>query len=541
MDADGSNKVQITQGDADNITPVFAGSRFYLNDPQPTPQIVFASTAHGWASEQGGGPLLALYGTDPDGETLHRLTFNLNSDMSPDVLPTGRLVFTSWQQHGEHQGPGGHFALMEINIDGTDLMPFYGNHEAPRYKSMVHVSAFDERVYFVESQSSVWLGGGDIAYVSRRRPLHSYRRLTREPDGLFHSPVTLPDGGLAASYRTEASGTVFGVYRVDPQSGERGDLIFEERGWHSVDAQVLTSRPVPKGRSNWLIPGSTTGVFYALDSYRTNLSHAGTVERGVVEHVRVIEGIPREARERLSEYVSRLNNRSSAAQRADSLIAPRRLLGIAPVAADGSFHIRVPAETPLTFQLLDENYLAVRKQQAWTWVIGNESRGCLGCHEDRELSPRNEMTEAVIKPAVELTLPPERRRTVDFRNEIAPIIESRCATGGCHVAGQPGPQLSGATGGLESAFRVYQTLLGTIEGRGEERYVIRGNARESPVVWLLFGDDMGTGQTSYSRQIVQMPPHDVLRPRQRILFTEWIDLGAQWDTRAVLADHRRNN
>ncbi|UCD25543.1 MAG: hypothetical protein JSW51_06410 [Gemmatimonadota bacterium] len=531
MDRDGSNKVQITSGAADNITPAVAGGRFYLDDPQPTPQIVFASTAHGWANEEGGGPAFALYGTDQSGETLHRLTFNLNSDLAPDVLPTGRIVFTSWQ-HSDHRASSGGYALMEINIDGTDLMPFYGNHQTPRFKWMAHVSDHDERVYFIEADQPAWLGGGDIAYVSRRRPLNSYQKLSQTADGYYHSPVALPGGGLAASYRTATPDAVFGIYELDRESGQRQRLIFEESGWHSIDAQVIVSRPPVKGRSNWLIPGTTTGVFYALDTYRTNLDDGNSVEPGDIKHVRVIEGVPRHSSEAISEYVQRLywDHGSTV----DSSGGARRLLGIAPVAPDGSFHIRVPAETPVTFQLLDENYMSLRTQLAWTWVIGNENRGCIGCHEDRELSPPNKMTQAIVKPPVELTLPPQRRRTVDFRHQVAPIIESRCTTSGCHGADQAGPQLAGTADGLDEANRVYRTLLSGIEGRNGERLVVPGKAKESPLIWLLFGRNMGSGQTRYSRDVTQMPPHDMLRPRERILLIEWIDLGALWDARAAV-------
>jgi len=540
MNADGSGKVQITRGEADNIAPVFAGSRFYLNDPEPTPQVVFAGTAHGWSNGAGGGPVFSLYGSDLSGETVHRLTFNLNSDWSPDVLPTGRIVFSSWQQHGDRHRPDAIFAFMGVNIDGTDLMPFYGNHEMPRYKDMVHVSDFDDRVYFIESGRPAWLGGGDIAYVSRRRPLHSYHKLSHESGGVFHSPASLPDGELLASYRAEATDAVFAIYKVDPESGERTKRVFEEAGWHTIDAQVVASRPAPKGRSNWLIPGTTTGVFYSLNSYRTNLAHAGTIAPGTIKHVRVIEGIPQQSNERLSDYLRHLDGGSMSIEPSPGDVDARRLLGVAPVAPDGSFHIRVPAETPITFQLLDENYVALRTQRAWTWVMGNENRGCIGCHEDRELSPPNRLTEAVIKPPVELTLPPERRRSVDFRRQIAPIIETRCATGGCHSDGQSAPVLAGATDVSEISVRVYQTLLGAIRGRDDEWYIVPGKARESPLVWLLFGRNLGSGETSYTRQIDQMPPHDVLRPRERILFIEWIDLGAPWGWRGATAGDNGN-
>jgi hypothetical protein len=493
MNADGSGKTRITRRPGHNVAPVFAGARFYLDDPEPTPQIVFAGSADDPAS-------FALYGTDLRGAALHRLTFNPQSDFSPAILPTGQIVFTSWQRYGDPSEPDGRFAFLTVNIDGTDLMPFSGTREPPRYRDMTAVSPDGDRVYFVESDHLAWLGGGDLAYVSWRRPFHARKKLNAEGDsgGVFHSPMPLPDGGLLASYRPAAPGAVFAVYRLDPASGRRVAKVFEQAGWHSIDAHVLTSRRPARGRANWLKPGATTGVFYCLNSYRTGPADGGdrlVASPGAIRHVRVIEA------------------------------RPRRILGVAPVEPDGSFLITVPAETPISFQLLDEDYVALRTQRAWTWVMGNESRGCIGCHEDPELSPPNRLVTAITKPAVDLALPPVRRRTVDFRHQIAPILAARCATPACHGPGQAEPML-GIPGSVlpESALRVvYESLLGQGKRRPAGPYVVPGSARESPLIRRLLGREANSPVAEAS--------HTPGR-RDLILFIEWVDLGAAWESRA---------
>ncbi len=526
MSADGSNKEQITRGRGDKIAPVHAGSRFYLNDSQPTPQIIYASSADGWRGEHSDRAAFALYGTDHAGRANYRLTYNLESDFAPAVLPSGRIVFASWQRFGDRYGPGGLLALMGINLDGTDLMPFYGNHDMPRVKEMAHFSVTDDRVYFIESDSFTRLGGGDIAYVSVRRPLNSYRKLSHDDDGLYHSPASLPNGELIASYRPNHPTSAFGIYRVNKASGARQTRVSEDPGWHSIDAQVLAPRESAKGRSNWLRPNATTGVFYCLNSYRSNLFEDEQIAPGSISYVRVIEGMP-PAENREDHFPSRFG--------------ARRLLGVAPVENDGSFHVRVPAETPITFQLLDQDYVALRSQKAWTWVMGNENRGCIGCHEDRELSPPNSMVAAIIKPPVELTLPPNRRRTVDFRNQIAPILAEKCATGGCHVSGQVAPDLSrtAEAAGSHGLEETYRALLGPIPGRDGEQYLIAGSAKVSPLIALLLGRRLDAAATNYTGDLDQMPPHNLLNQRDRILFVEWVDLGAQWDSRATTSANTR--
>jgi hypothetical protein len=525
MKIDGSNKEQITNSDGDCISPVHAGNRFYLNDPQPTPQIIYVSTAHGWKNDQQQGPVFSLYGTDPEGKSTHRLTFNLYSDYSPDVLPNGRIVFTSRQYNGKNNQAVGRCALLAVNNDGTDLMPFYGNHEMPRYKDMVHVSDFGHRVYFVESERSIRLGGGDIAYVSQRRPLNSYRKLSHSDKDLYHSPCPLPDNGLVASYRSDSIESEFSIYHIDTKSGERKERIFSEPGWHSIDAQVLTAHPNVKGRSNWLIPGSVSGVFYCINSYNTNLPKFSDINPGTIKYVRVVEGIPLEEKVKSSNYQHNFKNRLNPAPNFSPAQSPQRIVGVAPVENDGSFQVRVPAETPLTFQMLDKNYMAIRTQNTWTLVMGNENRGCIGCHENRELSPPNIMIEAVTKPPVELISPVEQRRIVDFRNQIAPVIASKCAISGCHISGQVRPNLEGSE---NTSHQVYDVLLMSIPGREKERYVIPGNAKASSLIWHLSGKRLALDKSDYTTKINLMPPDSPLKLHERILFIEWIDLGAQW-------------
>ena len=135
--------------------------------------------------------------------------------------------------------------------------------------------------------------------------------------------------------REEKTGAEYGVYRIDPTSGERLELVLREPGWHSIDTQVLRPHPQVSGRSNWLIPGSTTGVFYSLNVYRTNLFDGEELAQGSIKYVRVVEGL---------QYRGNGVSTSEHDVAVHEPVGSRRLLGIAPVEEDGSFHIRVPAE-----------------------------------------------------------------------------------------------------------------------------------------------------------------------------------------------------
>lgn len=521
MKIDGSEKKQITNENGNCIMPVYAGSRFYLNDAEPTPQIIYTGNAHNWNNSLESGPVYSLYGTDEQGKTIRRITFNLYSDFYPDVLPNGRIVFSTIQLSGKNISSPFKLAFFGINIDGTDLMPFYGNHEEPVYKNSIHISDNDHRVYFIQSEKPDMLGGGKIAFVSQRRPLHSYKQITKTDDGYYHSPCPLPDGGLLASYHSGKTDDLYSIVTVNPKTRHRKDQLLKTPGWHSIDVQINAAHPLAKGRSNWLIPGSVNGIFYCLDSYQTELSRQPDIKSEELKYVRIVEGLP---------IANNLNNKIVEGLKTSNFLqyTPTRILGVAPIEQDGSFQVRVPAKIPLTFQLLDAHQMAVDRQETWTWVMGNENRGCIGCHENRELSPPNIFVDAVTKPAVELTAGVEKRRTVDFRNQIAPIIKKKCATSQCHISGGAKPNLEDIQVHLKNT-EVYKRLLNPIQGREKESYVLPGSAKQSPLIWHIFGKRLAEDMINYSSDVTQMPTEYPLSSEEKLLFIEWIDLGAHWD------------
>ena len=94
------------------------------------------------------------------------------------------------------------------------------------------------------------------------------------------------------------------------------------------------------------------------------------------------------------------------------------------------------------------------------------------------------------------------RPSPSFSADISPILTSRCATAGCHVAGGPH--------GVD--LRTYDTLSA---GSDDGAIVMAGNARESEIV----------------KQIVQgrmpPPPAEPLEAAQTQRIIDWINEGAE--------------
>ncbi|MDR1479139.1 MAG: SUMF1/EgtB/PvdO family nonheme iron enzyme [Planctomycetaceae bacterium] len=108
----------------------------------------------------------------------------------------------------------------------------------------------------------------------------------------------------------------------------------------------------------------------------------------------------------------------------------KRIIGTVPVEADGSAWFKVPANTPLSIQVLDEQGAAIQIMQSWTTVMPNENVSCIGCHENtNEVAPAKN-TIAARKPPQNLKYWYGSPRPFAFRNEVQPVLDKYCV--GCH-------------------------------------------------------------------------------------------------------------
>jgi hypothetical protein len=80
-----------------------------------------------------------------------------------------------------------------------------------------------------------------------------------------------------------------------------------------------------------------------------------------------------------------------------------RSLGTIDLAADGSFYLKLKADTPFRFQRLDEQGDPIGTPSAWMSLRPNERRACIGCHVSNERVPDNVQPLAVRKEPLDLS------------------------------------------------------------------------------------------------------------------------------------------
>ena len=78
--------------------------------------------------------------------------------------------------------------------------------------------------------------------------------------------------------------------------------------------------------------------------------------------------------------------------------------GTASVESDGSFFVKVPADRPIRFALLDAKGDVLRQEQGWFWIRRGEQRYCTGCHAGPEHAPENRVPAVLTRTTTPVDL-----------------------------------------------------------------------------------------------------------------------------------------
>jgi hypothetical protein len=142
--------------------------------------------------------------------------------------------------------------------------------------------------------------------------------------------------------------------------------------------------------------------------------------------------------------------------------APVRVIGTVPVEEDGSACFQVPADEAVYFQVLDEDFMELRRMRSHVTFQGGETRGCLGCHESKPRTPHTSwITSLALGREPVIPEPPSwgADRLLGYEWLIQPILDRHCTE--CHNPSKPdgGIDLS-STRGEDGFCQSFRTLFG---------------------------------------------------------------------------------
>ena len=392
----------------------------------------------------------------PTGANLERISYNQSDDFDPELLPDGRLLYTRW----EHFGTMNRFPLFFTNPDGTRHVPSVRSAQ-PRTSSTPTPTP-DGRIIAIES-TMVEGDAGPIAVLKLEQgpadPANGpssthWDVLTPQvnadgepwPYGVVQVPARdrrQPLRGVVLAARRDRSRRglralhLLAASRADPGTPadpatftvENLTFLYNDPNTNEYDAQLLAPHASRRSSPSIVDRAVDYGVFLAQDVFNRGTNDGQEVPvKGVdaIDSVAIIAARPTRTGE--------MNDFSA------NEFEKRALIGIAPVYPDGSFRIKVPANTPISFATLDNQGRGFVVKRTHLYVRpGEEFNRCVGCHEDRRAGgpvPTNPNPMAALYPAHDLNIPRRQLHGHQLRAEHRP---DRSRPSACRATSRPSP------------------------------------------------------------------------------------------------------
>lgn len=459
---DGNGLRQITDSEYDDVDPCHL----------PDGKILFVSTRCRRVTLcHNAFTVSVLHTMDADGSNIRCISRNTVHDFRPSVMPNGQITFTRWEYVDKHLG--NQQSLWTSNPDGTRTTHVAGNHFGPlTYWEPFRVP--DSRQYVCILAPHMPLAAGPVALID---PIHSsaspaiYDSITpelppathfswlRKDVGYYTYAYPLSEDYFIVSYcygPDDRDPNGYGIYLLDRWNNR--DLIYR-------DPELACFEPIPvrtRKRPPIIPPRERddevdTGTFFVANV------HEGLpgVAPGEVKYLRIIEEIPKPVSADCPGFAIQypvISNRGH--------LAAKRLWGTVPVESDGSAHFRAPADRPIYFAALDENFMEIQRMRSFTSVSPGQQFACVGCHEPKHTSPTSVDTIAMHRLPSEITPPSNAGvHAPDFYYDVQPVLDKHCVK--CHTGAKP-------KGGVDLSAdftSLFNVAYDTLTGRGLVKYV----------------------------------------------------------------------
>ena len=433
---DGQNLVQVTPDD---------GSDIAHSDPcyLPDGRVIFASTASyvGLPCVFGNAPMVCLYRLDRDTGKVRQLTFEQDSDWSPTVTNSGRVMYQRWE-YSDLPHSNSRF-LFHMNPDGTQQIEYFGSgsyfppsffyaRPIPNHPSMVagivtghHGTHRSGRLLLVDPARGRYEADGVVQEIPGWNQPVEPIVADRIVDGVW--PQFLHPYPLSNKYFLVAmkggSDSLWGIYLVDVF--DNITLIEEMEGAALLQPIPVQPRPRPPVLVDRVDLDREDAVIMVDDVY-----HGPGLEgipRGEVKQLRVVSYY----------WSSRGMGGLLGSIGMDGPWDIKRVLGTVPVEADGSASFTVPANKPFTLLPLDAEGKALQIKRTWIVGMPGEVVACVGCHDNQNtVPPIGPASLASLRPPSQIEPWHGPPRGFAFHREVQPVLDRKCV--GCHD-GRAGP------------------------------------------------------------------------------------------------------
>ncbi len=372
---DGTELTQLTSGPYHHAAPA----------ELPDGRIVFSCSKVGTRDEYHGYTCTALYVMNADGSGMHPIAMNIGRDNEPSILADGRIAFSRLEVFYSRNKT--ELTLHAARPDGSMDMVLYGperrrfwrdldhgfrappdNSEVPLTHRVLRVS---QPQVMPDGRKILTVTQGGLTLLDHRRDTETL--LTTDFTRAYTTPFPLADGRiLCASTPKEDNSPEkvdLGICLFDPKTQEL-ELVYNDPAVADYEAKPLISRRRPPILPTVGTPTAYSGRFFCSSVFQTQEPEVRMKGR----YVRLIEGVPQ-----IGRHSSHTSHSHKVWQNHGGTLG--RVLGTAPLAADGSFYVEAPSNRLMHFQVLDSDRRVVGNQITWMYPAGGETKSCVGCHE----------------------------------------------------------------------------------------------------------------------------------------------------------------
>jgi hypothetical protein len=378
-----------------------------------------------------------LYLMDRDGGNVRQVCFEQDHNFCPTVLNDGRVLYLRWE-YTDIPHVWARF-LFTMNPDGTNQREFYGSggywpnamfyaRPIPNHPTKIisivtghHVGRAGELVLFDPAKGRQSTDGVIQRIPGYGQPVEPIimDKLAMDSWPKFLHPWPLSDKYFIVAAKPGPR-DLWGIYLVDVFDNM---LLLKEM----EDAALVEPIPLRTTQTPRVIPDrvdltSDHSIVYIENIYQG--PGLKDVPQGTVKKLRLF------TYHFAYHKIAGINHRVGA----DGPWEPKRILGTVPVEADGSALFRVPANTPISIQPLDQDNKALQLMRSWMTAMPGEIVSCVGCHEKQNAVPVTQQTLAARKEPSEITPWYGPVRGFSFMREVQPVLDRYCVS--CHN-GQP--------------------------------------------------------------------------------------------------------
>ena len=412
----------------------------------PNGDIMFSSARIVQHITCGWGDCSNMFIMNKDGKYARRIGFDQTNTACPTVLEDGRVIYT--RRDYNDRGQSSAHALFVMSSDGTSQTEMYGN-QTGTPNSFQHSRGIPGSHKILTILGGYHTTqGGKLAIMDVSKGRQKDEGLIQIPDNKkppcgdtpndrygkqgvqYSNPWPFDDQHLLVS-RSSKTHDGYGVFYMTVDG--RRELLAFDPAISCLQPVPVMARPCPAARATTVDYRKPDGVIFLQDAY-TGPAAAG-IPRGSIKKIRVVEIL----------YKSCTIGAGMGGGPGGALhtvtnpghpIGPfdaKRILGDATVYPDGSAMFRVPARLPFYFQLLDEKNRVVQTMRSWATLMPNESFSCIGCHEDKSLTPlavATKRTQAMQAGIEDLKPFYGKPRGFSYPTEIQPILDKHCVS--CH-------------------------------------------------------------------------------------------------------------